>query len=121
MKSAGYWPCRNEIINARLSAPHKYEPFTELFNAEQLDSIRDKYGVDLYLECYTDALDEVMTMSNVVTHLQMLGVDCKPIFTEDDCHMNFIAVFALGYTTADRINRLAKKHALNVLFQCPTH
>ena len=121
MKSAGYWPCRNEIIKAHLDAPHKYETCVELFDTEKLDAVRDHYVADLYKECYLDALDEVMTMSNVVTHLRMLGVDCKPIFTEDDCHVNFIAVFALGNTNADRINRLAKKHALNVLFQCPTH
>ena len=121
MKSAGYWACRNEIVNAHLDTPHKYEPFTELFDTEKLDEIRDHYGVDLYKECYADALNEVMELANVVTHLRTLGVDCKPIFTEDDCHVNFIAVFALGNTTADRINQLAKKHALNVLFQCPTH
>ena len=59
MKPAGYWPCRNEIINAHLIAPHKYEPFTEFFDAEKLAEIRDKYGADLYKECYSDALREV--------------------------------------------------------------
>lgn len=59
MKPAGYWPCRNEIISARLSTPHKYEPFTEFFDVEQLDNIRDKYGVDIYRICYADALQEV--------------------------------------------------------------
>ncbi len=49
MKTAGYWECRNEIIAARLPTPHKYEPFTELFNVDKLDAIRDKYGVDLYI------------------------------------------------------------------------
>ena len=38
MKPAGYWPCRNEIINAHLSTPHKYEPFTELFDTKKLES-----------------------------------------------------------------------------------
>ena len=38
MKTAGYWPCRNEIIAAHLSTPHKYEPFTELFDVDQLDA-----------------------------------------------------------------------------------
>ena len=85
MKPAGYWPCRNEIINAHLSTPHKYEPFTELFDTEKLDEIRDHYGADLYKECYADALHEVMELSNIVTHLRALGVDCKPIFTPDDC------------------------------------
>lgn len=60
MKTAGYWSCRNEIINAHLSTPHKYEPFTELFDVRALDIIRDKYGVDLYRECYADAVHEVM-------------------------------------------------------------
>lgn len=45
MKTAGYWPCRNEIIAAHLAAPHKYEPFTELFDVAQLDAIRDKYAL----------------------------------------------------------------------------
>lgn len=60
MKTAGYWPCRSEIIAAHLSTPHKYEPFTELFDGDQLDAIRDKYGVDLYRECYADVAREVM-------------------------------------------------------------
>lgn len=50
MKTAGYWSCRNEIIAAHLPTPHKYEPFTEFFDVDQLDAIRDKYGVDLYRE-----------------------------------------------------------------------
>lgn len=69
MKTAGYWPCRNEIINAHLSTPHKYEPFTELFDVGQLAAIRDKYGADLYRECYADAAHEVMEAANVTTHL----------------------------------------------------
>ncbi len=59
MKTAGYWACRNEIINARLSTPHRYEPFTAFFDVEKLDEIRDKYGADLYKECYTDVLQEI--------------------------------------------------------------
>jgi hypothetical protein len=121
MKTAGYWPCRNEIINAHLSTPHKYEPFTELFDVAQLAAIRDKYGVDLYRECYADAAHEVMEAANVTTHLRALGVECKPIFTPDDCHVNYIAVFSLGNTTAQRINEIARKADLCVLFQCPTH
>ena len=121
MKSAGYWACRNEIINAHLATPRKYEPFTELFDTEKLDEIRGKYGVDLYKESYADALHEVMELSNLATHLRALGVDCKPIFTPDDCHVNYIAVFSLGNTTAQRINEIATKKALSVLFQCPTH
>ena len=121
MKTAGYWPCRNEIINAHLSTPHKYEPFTELFDVGQLAAIRDKYGADLYRECYADAAHEVMEAANVTTHLRALGVECKPIFTPDDCHVNYIAVFSLGNTTAQRINEIARKADLCVLFQCPTH
>lgn len=121
MKTAGYWSCRNEIIAAHLSTPHKYEPFTELFDVDQLDAIRDKYGVDLYRECYADALHEVTEAANITTHLRALGVECKPIFTPDDCHVNFIAVFSLGSTTAQRINEIARKADLCVLFQCPTH
>lgn len=121
MKTAGYWSCRNEIIAAHLSTPHKYEPFTELFDMDQLDAIRDKYGVDLYRECYADALHEVTEAANITTHLRALGVECKPIFTPDDCHVNFIAVFSLGSTTAQRINEIARKADLCVLFQCPTH
>lgn len=121
MKTAGYWPCRNEIINAHLSTPHKYEPFTELFDIEKLDEIRNKYGADLYKECYTDALHEVIELSNIVTHLRALGVNCKPIFTPDDCHVNYIAVFSLGNTTAQRINEIAKTKGVCILFQCHTN
>lgn len=121
MKTAGYWSCRNEIINAHLSIPHKYEPFTEIFDVEQLAAIRDKYGVDLYRECYADAAHEVMEAANVTIHLRALGVECKPIFTPDDCHVNYIAVFSLGNTAAQRINEIARKANLCVLFQCPTH
>lgn len=60
MKTAGYWECRNEIIAARLPTPHKYEPFTELFDVDKLDAIRDKYGVDLYRKCLADVVCEVM-------------------------------------------------------------
>ena len=88
---------------------------------DQLDAIRDKYGVDLYRECYADALHEVTEAANVTAHLRTLGVECKPIFTPDDCHVNFIAVFSLGNTTAQRINEIARKADLCVLFQCPTH
>lgn len=56
MKTAGYWACRNEITNAQLPTPHKCEPFTELFDTEKLDEIHDKYGADLYKECYADVL-----------------------------------------------------------------
>ena len=79
MKPTGYWPCRNEIINAHLSAPHKYEPFTELFDTEKLDEIRSKYGADLYKECYTDALYEVVEAANVTSHLRLLGVSLRPL------------------------------------------
>ena len=88
---------------------------------KELDAIRDKYGVDLYRECYADALHEVTEAANITTHLRALGVECKPIFTPDDCHVNFIAVFSLGSTTAQRINEIARKADLCVLFQCPTH
>ena len=60
MKTAGYWECRNEISAARLPTPHKYEPFTELFDVAQLYAICDKYGIDLYRECYADVAREVM-------------------------------------------------------------
>ena len=121
MKQPGYWPCRNEIITAHLDDPHKYEPFAEFFNVDQLDLIRDKYGVDLYRECYADALREVSEISGTVTHLRSLGVLCKPIFTPDDCHKNFIAVFSLGSVTAPRINEICRKAGFCNLFQCPTH
>ena len=60
MKTAGYWACRNEIIAAHLAAPHRYEPFTALFDVAPLDAIRDKSGVDLYRECYADVACKVM-------------------------------------------------------------
>ena len=104
MKTAEYWTCRNEIIRAHLATPCKYEPFADLFRA-----------------CYFDALHEVSEAANVTAHLRLLGVTCKPIFTPDDCHVNYIAVFSLGNATAPRINEIASSAGLCVLFQCPTH
>lgn len=52
---------------------------------------------------------------------RMLGVECKPVFSPDDCHADFIAVFSLGRSTAERINQIARRNGLCVLFQCPTH
>lgn len=121
MKTAGYWPCRNEIIAARLSAPRKYEPFTEFFDVDHLDAIRGKYGADLYRECYADAAREVMEAANVTAQLHALGVECYPIFTPDDCHVNFIAVFSLGNTTAQRINEIILAANTYCVFQCPTY
>lgn len=121
MKTAGYWACRNAIIAAHLAAPHRYEPFTELFNVDQLDAIRDKYGVDLYRECCAEAGHEIMVIADTVTYFRMLGVECKPVFSPDDCHADFIAVFSLGRSTAERINQIARRNDLCVLFQCPTH
>lgn len=34
---------------------------------------------------------------------------------------DFIAVFSLGRSTAERINQIARRNGLCVLFQCPTH
>ena len=121
MKTAGYWACRSELIAAHLAAPHRYEPFTELFDVDQLDAIRDKYGVDLYRECCAEAGHEIMVVADTVTCLRMLGVECKPVFSPDDCHADFIAVFSLGRSTAERINQIARRNDLCVLFQCPTH
>lgn len=91
MKTAGYWECRNEIIAARLPTPHKYEPFTELFDVDKLDAIRDKYGVDLYCKCYADVAREVimaaarnaqkearekMTYSEKIAEVKKAAVNC---------------------------------------------
>lgn len=65
MKQPGYWPCRSEILAAHLDDPHKYEPFTEFFDVDQLARIRDEYGVDLYRECYADVLREVTEKSGI--------------------------------------------------------
>lgn len=92
MKTAGYWECRNEIIAARLPTPHKYEPFTELFDVDKLDAIRNKYGVDLYRECYADEAREVimaaarnaqkearekMTYSEKIAEVKKAAVNCQ--------------------------------------------
>ena len=121
MKSAEYWECRNAIIEAHLSVPDRYDPFADLFDLEMLSDVRSRYAPDLYAQCYADTLNEVMNISNVVSHLRALGVQCKPVFTPDDCHFDFIAVFSLGLSSADRINKIATKSSLYVLFQCPTH
>ena len=68
MKTAAYWACRNEIIAAHLADPHRYEPFTELFDVSKLDAIRDKYGIALYRECYADALHEVTEAAGKAVH-----------------------------------------------------
>lgn len=60
MKTAEYWACRNEISAARLPTPHKYEPFTKLFDMYKIDAIRSKYSVDLYRKCLADVVCEVM-------------------------------------------------------------
>ena len=44
MKNSAYFACKYEIMAARLSTPHKYEAFTEFFDVDRLDIIRDKYG-----------------------------------------------------------------------------
>ena len=91
MKTAGYWECRSEIIAARLPTPHKYELFTELFDVDKLDAIRDKYGVDLYRECYADVAREVMaaainaqkearekmTYSEKIAEVKKAAVNCQ--------------------------------------------
>lgn len=121
MKTAEYWTCRNEITRAHLATPCKYEPFADLFDPDQLQAVRDNYAPDLFRACYFDALHEVSEAANVTAHLRLLGVTCKPIFTPDDCHVNYIAVFSLGNATAPRINEIASSAGLCVLFQCPTH
>ena len=91
MNTAGYWECRNEIIATRLPTPHKYEPFTELFDVDKLDAIRSKYGVDLYRECYADVAREVMaaarnaqkearekmTYSEKIAEVKKAAVNCQ--------------------------------------------
>ena len=91
MKDAGYWECRNEISAARLPTPHKYEPFTEFFDVDKLDAIRDKYGVDLYRKCLADAVCEVMaaainaqkeahaemTYSEKIAEVKKAAVNCQ--------------------------------------------
>lgn len=91
MKTVGHWECRNEIIAARLPTPHKYESFTEFFDVDKLDAIRDKYGVDLYRECYADVAREVMaaainaqkeahaemTYSEKIAEVKKAAVNCQ--------------------------------------------
>lgn len=91
MKTAGYWECRNEISAARLPTPHKYEPFTKLFDMYKIDAIRDKYSVDLYRECLADVVCEVMaaaanaqkearekmTYSEKIAEVKKAAVNCQ--------------------------------------------
>lgn len=91
MKDAGYWECRNEISAARLPTPHKYEPFTELFDMYKIDAIRDKYGVDLYRKCLADVTCEIMatainaqkearekmTYSEKIAEVKKAAVNCQ--------------------------------------------
>lgn len=53
-KSSGYVNCYKAIEGAILENPIVYQPFTVYFDRKQLDDIKDKYGADLFKECYTD-------------------------------------------------------------------
>lgn len=91
MKTAEYWACRNEISAARLPTPHKYEPFTELFDMYKIDAIRNKYSVDLYRKCLADVVCEVMaaaanaqkearekmTYSEKIAEVKKAAVNCQ--------------------------------------------
>lgn len=55
MKPSGYEACYNAIMAAKLPHPIKYQPFTVYFDSNQLEIIRDTFGVDLYRECLRDA------------------------------------------------------------------
>lgn len=59
MKCAGYLNCYEEIMSAKLDTPKRYEPFMQYFDTEKLAAIRDNYGLDLYKECYADALSTI--------------------------------------------------------------
>ena len=59
MKPAGYEECYASIMAARLSKPHVCPSFTEYFQVSALDTIRDKYGVDLYRLCLKDATADI--------------------------------------------------------------
>ncbi len=59
MKNSGYLNCYNEIILAKLDTPKRYEPFIQYFDTEKLATIRNNYGLDLYKECYADALASI--------------------------------------------------------------
>lgn len=117
MKPAGYWPCYNEIIGALRDKPRWYQPFTEYFDVEKLDAIRDAYGADLYEGCHADALAAAIKMGNVLVHLMACGVTCKPVFAEDDCHHDFIAVFGLGNLTERRIAQIVEAAGPLCVFQ----
>ena len=57
-KTSGYVNCYKEIEGAILENPVVYQPFTVYFNGKQLNDIRDKFGVDLFKECYADVKKE---------------------------------------------------------------
>ena len=91
MKTAGYWECRNEISAARLPTPHKYEPFTKIFDMDKINAIRDKYDVDLFHKCLNDVVCEVMaaainaqkesrekmTYSEKIAEVKKAAVNCQ--------------------------------------------
>ena len=115
MKPDGYWTCYKEIIGTLL--PHWNEPFSEYFDTGKLTAIRNTYGADLYKECHTDALSAATKMGNATVHLMSCGVICKPVFAQDDCHDDFIAVFGLGNLTEKRIAEIVKKNDALCIFQ----
>lgn len=67
MKPAGYENCYNAIMAAKLKQPHVYPSFTEFFDVDALDGIRDKYGVNLYRECLKDATAASERASRTIT------------------------------------------------------
>lgn len=117
MKPTGYWSCYSKIIDALLDIPHWYEPFTEYFDVEKLDAIRGTYGADLYKKCHADAQKAAAKMWNVLVHLMAYSVTCKPIFAQDDRHVDFVAVFDVGDLTKSRINEIIKSHNTYCIFQ----
>ena len=51
--------CYKAIMSARLETPIVYEPFTQYFDTEKLENVRDKYGYDLYISCLRDATEVI--------------------------------------------------------------
>jgi len=47
--------CYKAIMSTRLETPIVYEPFTQYFDADKLENVRDTFGYDLYIKCLKDA------------------------------------------------------------------
>ena len=118
MKPYGYWDCCNDILDCRLPEPWRYQAFTSYFETAELENVRDDYGRHLYNLCFGDVQKRVVKMDEVIVELREHGVSCKAIFTPDDCHVDYVAIFSCGELSPAEIAKIIQAHDTFNMFQC---